>query len=88
MEVRRLRRFEKSWKRLATTDQKRARAKLALFLEDPSKPHPSLRVKRVKSHATAWDGSITMSIRFTFEFRGGEIIFRNIGPHDKTLDNP
>ena len=52
--------------------------------------HPSFRVKWVQGTDNIWEGSLNMSIRFTFEWikneQGQEIcLIRNIGDHNHCL---
>ena len=49
--------------------------------------HPSLRIKKMKGHATIWEGSVTMNYRFTFEKTRTGIFLRRIGTHN-LLRNP
>jgi plasmid maintenance system killer protein len=50
--------------------------------------HPSLRIKKMKGREGVWEGSVNTQYRFTFQFVEGGVLFRNIGNHDETLDNP
>lgn len=76
-------RFEQSFSQLAPNTQKIAKRKLQLLLSHPAYPfYPSLRIKRIKGTKNIWEGSINMNIRITFQFKSGNIILRNIGPHD------
>ena len=74
------RRFKKGYQGLPKEIQETFYQKLPLFLKDMS--HPSLRVKRIQGTKDRWEGSITMKYRFTFEFSGGDLVFRAIGTHD------
>ena len=72
--------FKKQFKGLPEEIQKAFEKKLSLFLNNRS--HPSLRVKRIQGTRNRWEGSVTMSYRFTFEFLGSTVLFRTIGTHD------
>jgi len=72
--------FKKGYKKLPKEIQERFNEKLTLFLNDMS--HPSLRVKRLQGTMDRWEGSISESYRFTFEFQKDTVIFRVIGTHD------
>ena len=72
--------FKKDYQRLTKEIQKRFDDKLALFLEDMD--YPSLRVKKIQGKKNRWEGSLTDSYRFTFEFDDGLVLFRVIGTHD------
>jgi mRNA interferase RelE/StbE len=50
--------------------------------------HPSLRIKKIRGYEDVFEGSINMQYRFTFHFIEDGIMFRKIGNHDETLDNP
>ena len=60
--------------------------KLKLLLENPR--HPSLRVKKIKGQNNIFEASITMRIRITWQCYNDGILLRNLGEHDKMLDNP
>jgi len=72
--------FKKQYKTLPKEIQNAFDKKLMLFLNDMS--HPSLRVKRIQGTKNRWEGSVTMSYRFTFEFFENTVFFRTIGTHD------
>lgn len=72
--------FRKEYKKLPKEIQKRFEEKLSFFLNDMS--HPSLRVKRIQGTQNRWEGSVTRSYRFTFEFYSDTVIFRAIGTHE------
>ena len=72
-------RFKKEYKALPQQLQNRFNEKLTLFLADSH--HPSLRIKRIQGTKDRWEGSVGMKYRFTFQFSGGVVIFRNIGTH-------
>ena len=72
--------FKKGYGKLPKETQERFDEKLALFLQDMS--HPSLRAKRLQGTKDRWEGSISESYRFTFEFQSNTVIFRVIGTHD------
>ena len=72
--------FKKQYNALPKEIQNAFDKKLELFLEN--RAHPSLRVKRIQGTKGRWEGSVTMSYRFTFEFLEDILFFRTIGTHD------
>lgn len=72
--------FKKQYNALPKEIQNAFDKKLELFLEN--RAHPSLRVKRIQGTKGRWEGSVTMSYRFTFEFLEDTLFFRTIGTHD------
>ena len=73
-------RFRKDYRALSKEIRDIFEIKLPLFLDNPR--HPSLRVKRLIGTTDQWEGSVTMSYRFTFQFVEGKVFFRRIGTHD------
>ena len=73
-------RFKKEYNALPKAIQKSFDEKLSILVDNIS--HPSLRVKRIQGTKDRWEGSVTMNYRFTFDFSGNTVIFRNIGTHD------
>jgi mRNA interferase RelE/StbE len=80
MKIQTTRHFDKGFAGLSPDIKKRAREKLALFVENPQ--HPSLRVKKMQGHPYIWEGSITKNYRFTFQISEDLCILRRIGTHD------
>lgn len=78
--------FLKSVIQLPDDIKKSLKEKLGLMADDPK--HPSLRTKKIKGHDKIFEASITMNIRMTWEYHEDGILLRNIGRHDKTLNNP
>ena len=72
--------FKREYKRLPAEIRVRFDEKLILFLNNMS--HSSLRVKRLQGTRNRWEGSVTESYRFTFEFHNDMVLFRAIGTHD------
>ncbi len=73
-------RFRKDYNVLPKDLRETFETKLALFLDNPR--HPSLRLKRLVGTPDRWEGSVTMSYRFTFQWTAGTVLFRRIGTHD------
>ena len=73
-------RFKKEYNALSSEIREAFDNKLSLFLDNFH--HPSLRVKRITGTIDRWEGSVTMSYRFTFQFEAGRVLFRRIGTHD------
>lgn len=72
--------FQKDYKKLPRHIQKETDNALRLLVSNPR--HPSLRVKKMQGTKGIWEGSVTMSYRFTFHMEGGTIVLRRIGTHD------
>ena len=85
MKIARSPRFVRDFEALPEEIRKRAKAKLALFLENPR--HPSLRIRKMEGCEEIWEGRISREYRFTFEISGDLYRLRRIGTHD-ILRNP
>jgi mRNA-degrading endonuclease YafQ of YafQ-DinJ toxin-antitoxin module len=72
--------------RLSDDVKKTLKKKLDIMADNPR--HPSLRTKKIKGHEDIFEASINMDIRMTWEYFKDGILLRNIGEHDKTLNNP
>ena len=72
--------------RLSFDAKKALKKKLDLLADNPK--HPSLRTKKIKGREVIFEASVNMDIRITWEFYEDGILLRNIGRHDKTLNNP
>ena len=72
--------------RLSFDAKKALKKKLDLLADNPK--HPSLRTKKIKGREDIFEASVNMDIRITWEFYEDGILLRNIGRHDKTLNNP
>ena len=78
--------FLESVERLSDDVKKTLKKKLDIMADNPR--HPSLRTKKIKGHEDIFEASINMDIRMTWEYFKDGILLRNIGEHDKTLNNP
>ncbi len=78
--------FLEGVKKLPADVKKVLKKKLDIMADDPR--HPSLRTKKIKGHENIFEASITMNMRMTGEYFEDGILLRNIGEHDKTLNNP
>ena len=45
-------------------------------------------LKKVKSGKNTWEIRVNKGVRLTFEVENGTCILRNVGDHDKVLDDP
>ena len=72
--------------RLSVDAKKTLKKKLDLLANNPK--HPSMRTKKIKGGEDIFEASVNMDIRITWEFFEDVILLRNIGRHDKTLNNP
>jgi hypothetical protein len=52
---------------------------IVLFEKNPR--HPSLQIKKMKGKAGIWEGRISRSYRFTFEWEDDVVSFRRVGAH-------
>jgi len=75
-----LRTFQRDFSKLPQEIQARSEEKLRLFSENPL--YPSLRVKKIQGTNNIWEGSITMSYRFTFHRENETLVLRRVGTHD------
>jgi mRNA-degrading endonuclease RelE of RelBE toxin-antitoxin system len=80
MKIQTTRPFDRDYQDLPDTVKDQADKQLTLFLDNPR--HPSLNIKKVKGHPRIWEGRITKSYRFTFQFEGDFYVLRRIGTHD------
>ena len=72
--------FARDYKRLPLQVRAQVDAAIALFEENPR--HPSLQIKKMKGSENIWEGRVTRSYRFTFEWDGEVVTFRRVGTHD------
>ena len=82
----RLNSFEKSYRRLSKQTQTAVERAVGDLLSDDELP-PGRRLEKVKSSKNAWAVRVSRGIRLTFEVADGICILRNVGGHNKTLDN-
>jgi mRNA-degrading endonuclease YafQ of YafQ-DinJ toxin-antitoxin module len=71
--------------RLSVDAKKALKKKLDILADNPK--HPSMRTKKIKGGKDIFEASVNMDIRITWEFFEDVILLRNIGRHDKTLNN-
>ena len=86
MTIIRLNPFKKDYKNLPFNIQKQTDKKITFLINNFH--HPSLRVKRVQRTKDIWEGSITKSVRFTFQIIENSYILRRVGKHDEVLRKP
>lgn len=80
MKVYYTRAFRKDFQDLPKERRHQAEKQLRLFVGNPR--HPSLRVRRIQgSRRSIWEGRVSRSYRFTFEWEGETVVLRRIGPH-------
>lgn len=85
----RLERFGKAYRRLTEQNRAAVDAALAELLRDGTLS-PGRNLKKVRSgrrNQTIWAIRVNRGIRLTFEVSEGTCILRNVGDHDKTLDD-
>ena len=78
--------FKEKVKQLHPNVKKALKNELELMYQNPK--HPSLRTKKIKGSSDIYEASITMNYRMTWQYYKEGILLRNIGEHDKTLQNP
>lgn len=72
--------FEKSLKKLTSSEQKQVAVKLKILQTAPF--HPSLRTKKIKGFESLFECSVNMDIRILWRYEGSEIIITlDIGHH-------
>lgn len=91
MKIDSISRFKRAFKKLPKDVQDLFMDKMYQFQDDWQ--HPSFRVKRFQETDSIWEGSLNMSIRFTFEWitndEGNDVcLMRNIGDHDHCFRPP
>ncbi len=86
MKITRTERFKKAWRRLSEGDKALARKALKNLERDLG--YPGLKTKKMEGTKDIWEARVSRSSRMTFNVEGGEIILRNIGRHDETLERP
>lgn len=86
MRIRFTERFRRSYGELTPSEQESVEKALRLLASDWR--YPSLRVKKMQGRPGIWEARASQSLRITFEISGDVILLRNVGQHDKTLDNP
>ena len=72
--------FERDYKKLPASIQKRTDEKLKFLVQNVS--HPSLRVKRVQKYKGVFEGSVTKNYRFFFQVTTQGYILLRVGKHD------
>ena len=82
-----LRGFKKAYKRLNKQNKKAVEDALRELRECDSLPQ-GRRLEKVKSRKDTWAIRINRGIRLTFEVADGICTLRNVGEHNKTLDDP
>lgn len=86
MRISRTERFKKSWDKL--NGEEKALARKAMVRLVTNMHYPSLRVKKIQGTRDIWEARASRSWRITFQLIADEIVLRNIGKHDETLENP
>ena len=71
--------FERDYIRLPEQVQVLVEKAIRLLAENPR--HPSLHIKKMKGTKDIWEGRVTRSYRFTFNWEGDVITFRRVGTH-------
>ena len=80
--------FKREYKKLPENIKKAFKIQFNKFIEHPyAEFYPSLRIKRIQGTTNIFEMTITMATRMTWQYIDGGILLRNIGKHDKTLNN-
>ena len=80
-----LKSFEKDFQKLSKELQQQTLRKLDYLRVH--RGHPSLRTKKIKGYERIWEGSISMSYRFTYYLEGNTISLMRVGTHS-VLERP
>nr|WP_242834319.1 hypothetical protein [Clostridium pasteurianum] len=89
MIIERTDKFKIEYKKLPENIKKAFKIQFTKFIDHPyAEFHPSLRVKRIQGTTNVFEMTITMGIRMTWQYIEDGILLRNIGKHDKALNNP
>ena len=83
----RLKRFDKAYGKLDGKHQTAVKRALEELLNSATLPS-GRKLKKVKSRKHTWAIRISKGIRLSFEVENGVGILRNVGDHDKILDDP
>ena len=84
--VKRLGRFKRAYNRLGKQTKRAVERAVDDLLNSDELP-PGRRLERVKSSKNALAIRVSKGIRLTFEVADGICILRNVGDHDKTLND-
>ncbi len=85
MKLIRTRRFLEDYRKLPAQVQKQTDQKLQYLAQNVG--HPSLRVKRVRSHEEVYEGGINLDYRLLFLITTEGYVLLRIGRHDM-LEKP
>ena len=80
MILQRFKSFDSDYKHLPKEIRERVDEAILLFEQNPW--HPSLRIKKMRATRDVWEGRVTRSYRFTFEWEGDVVTLRRVGTHD------
>ena len=72
--------FVREYRKLPQQIQKATDKQLGLLLSNPQ--HTSLNSKKMQDPRNIWEGRMTESYRFTFQFEGDTYLMRKVGTHD------
>jgi len=71
--------FVRDYRKLPKQIQLTVDKQLELLLTNRN--HPSLNIKKMQDPRNIWEGRVTESYRFTFQFEGGTYLMRKVGTH-------
>ena len=80
-------RFRKAYNRLSNQKKTAVDRALTDLLSRDELP-PGRRLEKVRSRKNTWAIRVSKGIRLSFEAADGTCILRNVGEHDKILDDP
>ncbi len=83
----RLKRFDKAYDKLDGQHQAAVKKALGELLNSETLPS-GRKLEKVKSRKRTWAIRISKGIRLSFEAENGTGILRNVGDHDKILNDP
>lgn len=84
---RRPNRFVRAYRKLNKQHQEAVDEALGELRNDTTLPS-SRNLEKVQSRKDTWAIRVTRGIRLTFEVENGTCSLRNVGEHDKILNNP
>ena len=79
--------FRKAYDRLSNQKKTAVDRALTDLLSRDELP-PGRRLEKVRSRKNTWAIRVSKGIRLSFEVADGTCILRNVGEHDKILDDP
>ena len=80
-------RFRRAYRRLDSPLQEEVDRALRELPNSAALP-TGRNLKKVRSRTNTWEIRVNKGVRLTFEVENGTCVLRNVGEHDKVLDDP